>query len=37
VDRSYRNLGHARTVQLLDDLKAIGFPLRYARRALHFY
>src|SRR5262245_29909345 len=31
VDRSYRNLGHARTVQLLDDLKAIGF--RYATRA----
>ena len=31
VDRCYRTLGHARTVQLLDDLKAIGF--RYATRA----
>ncbi len=31
VDRSYRNLGHARTVQLLDDLKTIGF--HYATRA----
>ena len=25
VDRCYRTLGHARTVQLLDDLKQIGF------------
>jgi len=31
VDRSYRSLGHARTVQLLDDLKTIGF--HYATRA----
>ena len=31
VDRCYRTLGHARTVQLLDDLKTIGF--RYATRA----
>ncbi len=31
IDRCYRALGHARTVTLLDDVKAIGF--RYATRA----
>lgn len=31
VDRCYRNLGHARTVQLLDDVKHMGF--RFATRA----
>jgi DNA-directed RNA polymerase subunit beta' len=31
VDRSYRALGHARTVQLLDDLKHLGF--QYSTRA----
>ncbi len=31
IDRCYRTLGHARTVQILDDLKSMGF--RYATRA----